>query len=250
MKSPKIVITALAIGLILGATGWLLYYKENQRLGDPGIKSRSLADTRRVEILLPDRVLNYQGHEMKVTEEELRVLPDDTSFGKRRYVAPDGRFTDMTIVLMGTDRLSIHQPQNCLPAQGWNIDKTEQETIWIERPHRYALPVNKLTSSKIMEIEGREQEVRAIFVYWFVADGFITGKKWDRMWWQAKWLLKTGELQRWAYVSYMGFCLPGQEDATYERMRRLIKASVPEFQTTTGERLSAARADGLRVSEE
>jgi hypothetical protein len=187
---------------------------------------------------------------MEVTEDELNALPEDTSFGKRRYVAPDGQFTDMTIVLMGTDRMSIHQPQNCLPAQGWNIDKTEQETIWIERPHRYALPVNKLTSSKIMEIEGREQEVRAIFVYWFVADGFITGKKWDRMWWQAKWLLKTGELQRWAYVSYMGFCLPGQEDATYERMRRLIKASVPEFQTTTGERLSAARADGLRVSEE
>jgi hypothetical protein len=37
-------------------------------------------------------------------------------------------------------------------------------------------------------------------------------------------------LQRWAYVSYFAICSPGQEDATFERMSRLIEESVPEFQ--------------------
>jgi hypothetical protein len=52
------------------------------------------------------------------------------------------------------------------------------------------------------------------------------------MWWMAKNLLQTGELQRWAYVSCFSVCLPGQEDATFERMKKFLAASVPEFQTT------------------
>ena len=46
----------------------------------------------------------------------------------------------------------------------------------------------------------------------------------------ARHLVRTGELQRWAYVSYFSVCLPGQEAAVLERMRRLIAAGVPEFQ--------------------
>ena len=42
--------------------------------------------------------------------------------------------------------------------------------------------------------------------------------------------LRHGVLQRWAYVSYFAYCWPGQEDATFARMKQLIAASVPEFQ--------------------
>jgi hypothetical protein len=42
-------------------------------------------------------------------------------------------------------------------------------------------------------------------------------------------LLK-GILQRWAYISYFAPCLPGQEEATFDRMKKLIAASVPEYQ--------------------
>jgi hypothetical protein len=37
-------------------------------------------------------------------------------------------------------------------------------------------------------------------------------------------------LQRWAYVSYFAVYEPGQEDAAFERVKKLIMASVPEFQ--------------------
>jgi len=43
-------------------------------------------------------------------------------------------------------------------------------------------------------------------------------------------LLKTGEMERWAYVSYFSSCAPGQEDAAFGRMKQLIAASVPDFQ--------------------
>ena len=50
------------------------------------------------------------------------------------------------------------------------------------------------------------------------------------MWWMAQKLLTTGVLQRWAYISCFAVCLPGQEDALFEHMKRFIAASVPEFQ--------------------
>jgi hypothetical protein len=42
--------------------------------------------------------------------------------------------------------------------------------------------------------------------------------------------LTSGELQRWAYVSFFTVCRPGQEDATFARIKPLITAAVPEFQ--------------------
>jgi hypothetical protein len=54
------------------------------------------------------------------------------------------------------------------------------------------------------------------------------------MWWMAKDMMLTGVLQRWAYVTYFAVCAPGEEDATFERMKKMIAASVPEFQLTPG----------------
>jgi hypothetical protein len=39
-------------------------------------------------------------------------------------------------------------------------------------------------------------------------------------------------LQRWAYVACISPCAPGQEDATFARMKKFIAAAVPEFQLT------------------
>ncbi len=73
--------------------------------------------------------------------------------------------------------------------------------------------------------------VRGIYVLWFVAgDDEYTGRHWQRMWWMARDLLRTGVLQRWAAISYFAPCAPGQEDATFDRVKKLMVASVPEFQ--------------------
>jgi hypothetical protein len=43
-------------------------------------------------------------------------------------------------------------------------------------------------------------------------------------------MLRAGVLQRWAMISYFTACAPGQEDAAFERLKKLIAASAPEFQ--------------------
>jgi hypothetical protein len=44
--------------------------------------------------------------------------------------------------------------------------------------------------------------------------------------------LRTGVLQRWAYVTCFSVCQPGQEEATFNRMKEFLAAAVPEFQLT------------------
>ena len=58
-------------------------------------------------------------------EVTLGALPEDTSFGARLYTAPDQFGLLMNVVLMGTDRTSLHKPQFCLTGQGWAIDQSK-----------------------------------------------------------------------------------------------------------------------------
>ena len=50
------------------------------------------------------------------------------------------------------------------------------------------------------------------------------------MWWMARDLVRTGVLQRWAYVSYLAICDPGYEQETFERTKKLIADTVPGYQ--------------------
>ena len=52
----------------------------------------------------------------------------------------------------------------------------------------------------------------------------------QRMWMMGSKLLRTGILQRWAYVSCLSVCKPGDEEPTFERMKQMIAAAAPEFQ--------------------
>ena len=243
---------ALLFGLaLIGGTGWFLSRLQGlQRLGEPGVivGSTPLHGTNGVivatnSVELPAAVLDYTSEPLPVTQLELGWLPPDTTYGRRRYRGPNGFFgtnqfwLDLNVVLMRSDRTSIHQPEYCLRGQGFEIQKSEQGTVPILRPHPYALPVTKLTAAdqrRYRLADGREVGLRGLYVYWFVADDQLTANHWTRMWWMGRDLMRSGVLQRWAYVSCFAVCLPGQEDATYARMQEFIAASVPEFQRAAG----------------
>ena len=135
---------------------------------------------------------------------------------------------------MGTDRTSLHKPVFCLEGQGWHIDEnaSSETSVRLTRPREYDLPVTRFIASKVLKLNGQDVPARGIYVYWFVAPGQLTANHWQRMWWMARDLCHTGVLQRWAYVSYFSICRPGEEDVTFERMKKLMGASVPEFQLT------------------
>src|SRR2546423_6863354 len=102
----------------------------------------------------------------------------------------------------------------------------------MEQPLRYDLPVVALIAHKAIPVDGQNRTLSGVYVYWYVADDALSASASgiERMWQMASKLVRTGVLQRWAYVSCFAPCVPGQENATFERMKRFITAAVPQFQ--------------------
>lgn len=236
MKS-KLVLAVVALVMIGAAAGLLVQTKAKQRLGAPGVKTEPLPGGKNLHVILPEWVLTYDSRDIPQDGIVTNVLPADTSYGQRFYTnrADTNDCFQVNVVLMGSDRTSIHKPQYCLEGAGWRIDHaaTQETKIPVERPHAYELPVIKMLSTRQFRDEaGNVVSYRGLYVYWFVADGALSGDKsgMERMWWMARNLLQTGELQRWAYVSCFAMCRPGQEEATYERMKKFLASAVPQFQ--------------------
>lgn len=232
MNKSNRIIFVLALVMIGGTALGMSYLRVNQKLGLPGVKATPIPGSPRMNIYLPPTVLDYDSVDMPTDTNVLNGLPHDTSFAARNYTAPDKSWLQMHVVMMGTDRTSIHKPQFCLKGSGWDIDNAQSvpDTVRMQAPHPYDLPVMKMVSSKEVKAHDQPVTVRGIYVYWFVAHNDLTADHTTRMWRGAKHLLSTGELERWSYVSCFAVCLPGQENATYERMKKFIVASVPQFQ--------------------
>jgi Protein of unknown function (DUF3485) len=246
MKKQKSIAFAMALVLMAGGVILLNHFRSHRELGLPGVKTASIAGSANLKVLLPEQVLDYNSEEVEIPAIVTNTLPKDTSFGQRIYKAGDRFETQVNVVLMGTDRTSLHKPQFCLEGQGWTIDQgaSTSTTVAMKRPVAYNLPVVKLIASKEGLIDGQRVVARGIYVYWYVADGTISASTsgFERMWRMTWTLLRTGVLQRWAYISYFATCPPGREDATFNRIKELIAASVPEFQLTPAPHEAAVAA--------
>lgn len=144
------VLVALTAGLLVRA-------RHNYQLGTPGIKvaeipmygvfEKQTNILSPVSVPLPEAPLDYTSEPVHVSSVESQMLPPDTVYGRRLYRASDGLPMMISVVLMGTDRTSIHKPQYCLTGMGHSIISSEVITIPMTRPHRYDLQVMKLTTA-------------------------------------------------------------------------------------------------------
>jgi hypothetical protein len=231
MKRQPWLIFCVAFALIAGTAGALSWTRAHQKLGQPGIYAMPVPGSVVMKINLPERVLDFTSTNVPEPQVVRDDVPPDTSYAERIYFAPDGFWVQNTIVLMGADRTSIHKPDYCLPGQGWTIKEKSVVNIPVAGTPGYELPVAKWVIGNLIQLpDGQKRAVSGLYVFWLVADGEQTPDNYQRMWWQARDLLRTGVLQRWAYISYFAVCAPGQEEATFERMKNLIGHSVPEYQ--------------------
>jgi hypothetical protein len=243
MNKSKWLVLAVALAMMAGTGDYLTKFRQRMHLGPPGVRvgpvelydeQGHLAATNGV--LLPERVLEARGADLPVTRVELDSLPRDTTFGRKKYRGEDNFQVTASVVLMGSDRTSIHQPQFCLVGQNWTIEKTEAVFLPMDRPYPYKLPALKVTvSRRFSDAARRPMIVRGLYVYWFVTADKITPGQGARFWSIARTMVWKGELERWDYISYFATCLPGQEESTFGKMERFIRASVPDFQTVAGQ---------------
>ena len=241
---------SLIVLLLIGGVAMVLNTQRGrQKLGQPGVKviseatygiDRAMANrdegrfiARTNSVFLPSRVLDYVSDPVPIERVVLNTLPADTLFANRLYRRAGSFDINCQIVLMGSDRSSIHRPQHCLGGSGFAIVSQERTIIPISAPVRYDLPIEKLTLRRNMRLpSGEQQSQGGVFVYWLVTDNRLTADNQQRMWEISKEMLRSGTLQRWAYVICFAGCPPGRENSAYEQIKEFIQASVPEFQLT------------------
>ena len=68
-------------------------------------------------------IAGYTSAELEPSESELTVLPADTRFEKRLYTAANGDWFQVSVVIGGTSKSSIHRPELCLPSQGFQMTR-------------------------------------------------------------------------------------------------------------------------------
>ena len=256
---PPLIMGAVVLAIMAAAAAFLATQHSRQKLGTPGVRLETapiyyvepppstnppaLITNSSSRVYLPSNVLDFRSRLMPISGQTVATLPKDTVFGHRIYAQSNGLQLDCQVVLMGADRSSIHKPQYCLKGSGFTWNAAEPATVRISRPHSYDLPVMKMKLRRQTRDEsGTVRADAGVFVYWFVADGELTASHWDRMWWMARDMLKTGVLQRWAYVIVWAPCAPGAEDATFEGLKTFIADAVPELHLTAGPPLDTRRA--------
>jgi hypothetical protein len=230
MKNQKLMIMLVTLVLIAGTAGALTWLRANQKLGMPVIKGTPIPGSIQLKINLPERVLDFTSTNMPEPDVVAGYLPKDTSYAERIYTAPDGFRVQNTVILMGADRTSIHRPEYCFPGQGWSIDQKTTVQIPVDGQPPYQLQAARWNVSNSFQHDGQNIKVGGIYVYWYAANNEETMDHDKMLEWLTMDLFRTGALQRWSYISYFAPCEPGQEDAAFERVKRLITASVSQFE--------------------
>lgn len=243
MKTREKILLIVGLALIAVTAAGVLQLRTHRRLGKPGVRAEVVPGSLRMYLTFVTNVPGYEFKEVPPSELMTNVLPKDTSFRQGAYMDAEGPIQTF-VVMMGSDRTSIHQPQYCLTGSGWVIDdaRSELTTVRLERPRRMDLPVMKLITTRTVEQDGRSEKWSGVYVYWFVAGDAVTGEHSQFGLGVIKHMLRTGELQRWAYITYFAPCAPGQEARAFNRIQRLMNKTVPEFQLAWPAPLVAASA--------
>ena len=103
----KILIPVLTAALVIAA---MLYQAKTV---DP-----VLCDAPEVKLA---EIGGYASEPIEVSEAEHHTLPADTQFDKRCYTDADGSVFQVSAVIGGRSKSSIHRPELCLPGQGFQM---------------------------------------------------------------------------------------------------------------------------------
>jgi hypothetical protein len=187
-------------------------------------------------VFLPESIPGYSSEAGQFTATEFNYVPPDPTFGKRIYKSADETINaTASIVLMGTDRISIHKPEFCLTGVGWHI--RQNATTLIPLADGSLMEANRFDMVHDLG-EGRSGQIGGIYVFWFVADGVRTASHSVREWGMFRSILTGSPVQRWAYISFFVPCIPGAEESAFQKLSQLIRLAQPRIEQGTVKTLS------------
>lgn len=243
MEGPEVVwwpnrnnlVAAVAVALMSAGAVAACRYAPEVRAGDAA----------GVVMELPERTGSFVGDRDEADAVEKALLPADTELVKMRYRTEVPRYdlrdvANVTLVLAGAERRSIHRPEVCLDGQGWTL--LDSKVIPVEMAPGRMLYVKDLFLERLwMSKSGAKRPLRAHYVYWFVGTDVTTPSNWTRVW-LSSWDSVTRNVNhRWAYPSISAWVTEnfdasesGQRkrtsEETLEMIKGLIRDLAPRFQ--------------------
>jgi len=156
---------------------------------------------------LPLEFGSMRGTSTAVTGEELKVLSKDTEFERARYVnldRPTQPPIELSIVFSGKDpNNSIHRPERCLRAQGWNFLKERKVMVKGAMPDGSDMPFREIVCSKPVVLKnGKEVTIMRVQYYTFFGHTAVTEDHYGRTLQDMKDRLFNGYDQQWAYATF------------------------------------------------
>ncbi|TDU73405.1 exosortase [Prosthecobacter fusiformis] len=193
---------------------------------------------------LPVGIGRYLGDVEPPDEVEKKLLPADTQIVKMRYRTlsspPLRDVANVTLVLSGAERRSIHRPEVCLDGQGWTLLNSRVVPVKISPGH--ILEVKDLLIERVwVAPDGTRKPLRAHYVYWFVGTDVTTPHNATRVWLSSWDNIMRNVNHRWAYPSVSAWVTEnfdssetGQRsrssEETMEVITQLIRDLAPRFQ--------------------
>lgn len=221
------VVAGVIVALAAGEMVFLQGLATREGRGEAGVK---LAADGTSPVELPTFLgTEWIGRRAEVTAVEREILPPDTGFARKSYVAVanPAQQVFLSVVLSGRDRTSIHRPELCLVGQGW--------TITGEARHDFAFPGAGEFPATVLRVrrevttpKGRVA-VPQLTAYWFVNGDAVVATHWERLLRDAWNRVAHGRADRWAYVLMQTDATEG-EAAALARMQAVLTEALPAFQ--------------------
>lgn len=186
---------------------------------------------------LPERLGEWTGVHMPITEVEQRGLPKDTEFERKLYRDAAGSEIYCSIVMAGKDARSIHRPETCLPAQGWEVLDGRYEEVPVDAIGSAPLRVRALKILRRSQSDGMDNRMERLNYYWFMGKDRVTASHIQRIIWNSLDRIVHSVNHRWAYITVTAAVPRGRsaaetatnEEATRAAVRRFISRLFPEM---------------------
>ena len=170
------------------------------------------------------------GRRVEVSEVERAILPADTGYARKDYVAvaDPARRVFLSVVLSGRDRSSIHRPELCVLGQGWTISAVTGHHFRGPGPGG-TIPATVLHVRREAATARGRAAVPELIAYWFVGGDVVEPTYWRRLARDAWNRVAHARADRWAYVLLQTGAADG-EAAALARMQAVLDPTLPVFQ--------------------
>ena len=193
-----------------------------------------------IGMTLPNVIGTWFGDDAAVTQKERETLAKDTQFARKVYTGPEGDQIFASIVLSGDDMTnSIHRPERCLPAQGWQVRASSKRVIQL--PSGNSFEVTRLRNAQTLETpDKRRIEVTNLNYYWFIGYRDMTASHLKRTEIDIRDRILLGQSQRWAYVTIAANVSKGiwrperTEEETTTMLEKFMQELAPRLQKPDG----------------